>query len=221
MSTLRRKTDGGQQPMGHEYSIVNKTDHFVRQRSLVGVANQANDRRVRRTTQGLTHALVALVDEKRYDAITIQDLLDRADVGRSTFYSHYRSKDDLLLKSFERLLDRLDQAIDRDDPTRGRMAPVRELFGHVGKFRSFHKELIRVHMLDRLYQTGTNQLSRTVARRLAALPHTPGAVSVPAPIVARAHAGALFALLRWWVEHDTPYSPERMDQMLHAMRLNR
>lgn len=169
---------------------------------------------MRRTKQALTHALVALVLEKRYDAITIQDLLDRADIGRSTFYSHYRGKDDLLLKSFERMLELLDQALDRDEPGHSRMAPVRELFDHVAKFRSFHQALARAHMLDRLYQTGTDHLSRTIGRRLAALP--PGPVALP--VMSQAFAGALFALLRWWVDHDAPYSPERMDEMFHAIR---
>ena len=200
---------------------MNKRDHSVRQRALVGSASRADDRRVRRTTQALTHALVALAQEKRYDAITIQDLLDRADVGRSTFYSHYRGKDDLLLRAFERLIERLDQAMARDAPEHSRVAPVRELFGHVGEFRSFHRELARAHMLDRLYQAGTHQLSRTIARRLDTLPPGPGGNPVPLPVMAQALAGALFALLRWWVDHDAPYSPERMDEMYHALQLTR
>jgi AcrR family transcriptional regulator len=127
------------------------------------------DRRVRRTSHALTQALVDLMLEKRYDAITIQDLLDRADVGRSTFYSHYRGKDDLLLRSFGRMLE----------------------------------------LLDGMLQSGSDG-----ARRLDA---TPDAVVVPVPVFARAYAGALFALLHWWLREDAPYSPEAMDRMLHAL----
>jgi AcrR family transcriptional regulator len=75
-----------------------------------------DDRRVRKTQVALIGAFVELVLEKRYDAITIQDLLDRADVGRSTFYAHYRGKDDLLAKSFIGMLAMLDREIDRDGP---------------------------------------------------------------------------------------------------------
>ncbi len=173
---------------------------------------------MRRTQEALVFALVELVLEKRYDAITIQDLLDRADVGRSTFYFHYRGKDDLLLRSFERMLEGLDEAM-KPDASAGRVAPVRELFGHVGEFRVFHRALSRAHMLDRLYQVGTTQLARTIARRLAASPPRPGAESVPVAVVAQAFAGALFALLRWWVDEGAPYTPEQMDEMYHAMRL--
>jgi len=173
---------------------------------------------VRRTTQALTHALIALVVEKRYDAITIQDLLQRADIVRSTFYAHYRSKDDLLLRSFERLLERMDQAIDADAAGAGRLAPVRELFQHVGEFQAFHRRLAQARVLDRLYQAGTDQLSRTIAGRLAARAPGAGGGAVPLPLAARARAGALFALLRWWVDHGAPYTPEQMDAMFHALR---
>src|SRR5438046_2383994 len=63
------------------------------------------DRRVARTRHALAMALMQLTVEKRYDAITIQDLLDRAGVGRSTFYEHYRGKDDLLTRSFEGMIE--------------------------------------------------------------------------------------------------------------------
>lgn len=58
-----------------------------------------NDRRVRRTRATLHRALIELMIERGYDRVTVQDVLDRADVGRSTFYAHYRSKDDLLVVS--------------------------------------------------------------------------------------------------------------------------
>ena len=179
---------------------------------------------MRRTQQALTSALAEMVLEKRYGAITIQDLLDRADVGRSTFYAHYRGKDDLLLRSFARLLERMDEDLDRAGPEPVRLAPVRELFRHVGEFRSFHRGLAAARMLDRVYQAGTNALTETIARRIAALPPRPGEVVVPVRVMARASAGALFALLRWWVDHDVAYGPEaygpeRMDELYHAIVL--
>jgi AcrR family transcriptional regulator len=173
---------------------------------------------VRRTRQALAHALIDLVLAKRYDAITIQDLLDRADIGRSTFYSHYRGKDDLLLRSFERMLETLDQALERDVPPNRRVAPARELFAHVGEMRVFHQALARARVLDRQYQVGIVHMSRTIEHRLAARPARSGAAAMPLPVQARALAGALFAMLRWWVDHDAPYTPQQMDDMFHALR---
>jgi AcrR family transcriptional regulator len=61
------------------------------------------DRRVRRTRRALHDALLTLMTEKSYDAVTVQDIIDRADVGRSTFYSHFTDKRDLLDSGFEDL----------------------------------------------------------------------------------------------------------------------
>jgi len=49
-----------------------------------------SDRRIGRTRRLMHEALMALIVEKGYEAVTVQDILDRADVGRSTFYAHYR-----------------------------------------------------------------------------------------------------------------------------------
>lgn len=176
---------------------------------------------MRRTHEALTFALIHLVLEKRYEAITIQNLLDRADVGRSTFYSHFRGKDDLLLRSWGRLLEGLDRDMDqrRDgaDPAHRRIAPVRELFGHVAQMKQFHQALARARMLDRVYQVGVVQLGATIARRLTKSPLATAGETVPTPVAAQAYAGALFAMLRWWVDHDAPYAPEWMDETFHAI----
>ena len=184
-----------------------------------GPAKAKADRRIRRTTDALVTALIDLVHAKRYDAITIQDLLDHANVGRSTFYSHYRGKDDFLLRSFERMLASLDGGIDRDSSTIVRIAPVRELFAHFGQMRGFIHSLERAHRLDRVLQVGATQLSVTIARRRAALPDARVPDGVPPAARAQALAGALFALLRWWMDQDKPESPERMDAMYHAICL--
>jgi AcrR family transcriptional regulator len=60
------------------------------------------DQRIRRTCERLGSALVALIQEKPIDHVTVQEVLDRASVGRSTFYLHYRDKDDLLLSQLEK-----------------------------------------------------------------------------------------------------------------------
>src|SRR5690349_22765699 len=60
-------------------------------------------RQVQRTRQHLEEACIALILEKGYEAVTIQDILDRANVGRSTFYVHYRDKEDLLMSRFQAL----------------------------------------------------------------------------------------------------------------------
>jgi AcrR family transcriptional regulator len=67
------------------------------------VTEKKLDRRVQRTRRLLHEALIFLILEKKYESITVQEILDRADVGRSTFYLHFRDKDELLVSGFQNL----------------------------------------------------------------------------------------------------------------------
>lgn len=203
--------------------MVNKSVRIVRELGGDG----ATDRRVERTQRALTFALVELVLSKRWAKITVQDLLDRAGVGRSTFYFHYRSKEDLLLKSFVKMLDLMDSCLDRDGDGAGggRVAAVAELFAHVGEVTAFHRALARAHVLERLFLAGAQHMSRHIERRLAALAGegdgarspSSGAGAPSLRVAAQAHAGSLFALLRWWIDQAAPHTPEEMDRMFHAL----
>jgi AcrR family transcriptional regulator len=62
------------------------------------------DRRIQRTLKLLHEALASLIREKAYDRITVEQILERASVGRSTFYTHFRDKDELLASSIRELL---------------------------------------------------------------------------------------------------------------------
>jgi len=161
----------------------------------------------RRSDRALVHALVQLTLEQRFDAITVQQVLDRAAVGRTTFYARYRSKDDLLVKSFACMLALLDQHLEQQGPSCGRVAPVRELFTHVKDAQGFHRALGRSRKLDDLYQAGVEHFSGTIAARLPA----------GSALLARGYAGALMALLRWWIETGAPQTPHEMDELFHEM----
>lgn len=65
------------------------------------------DRRVRKTQSAIYSAFVSLIVERGYEAISVQHIIDEADVGRTTFYAHFKSKDDLLMFGFQRLRDDL------------------------------------------------------------------------------------------------------------------
>src|SRR5690349_3955430 len=68
---------------------------------------KAPDRRVERTRQLLEAALLSLIKEKEFEAISVQEIIDRANVGRATFYAHYDNKEDLLESGFDGLLTML------------------------------------------------------------------------------------------------------------------
>ena len=92
---------------------------------------EKNDRRSNRTRELLSGALVELMLEKRYDSITVQDILDRADIGRSTFYAHYTDKEDLLMSELTRLMRTLQVYTHEPGHAHGGLLPSLEFFRHV------------------------------------------------------------------------------------------
>ena len=87
------------------------------------------DRRVQRTRRLLHKALMSCILEKKYESITVQEILNRADVGRSTFYVHFRDKDELLVSGFGELQSLLSprrrlQRGFQANPTKGLLASV-------------------------------------------------------------------------------------------------
>ncbi|MGW6725945.1 TetR/AcrR family transcriptional regulator [Nocardia sp. NPDC055029] len=97
------------------------------------------DRRVRRTRDTLHRALIELMIERGYDRVTVSDIIDRADVGRSTFYAHFRDKDDLLLVSCTEFLRR---EIARTTAPGSPIAPLRVMFHLAAQYPEVYQPLI-------------------------------------------------------------------------------
>ena len=100
-------------------------------------STKKTDARVRRTRDALGDAMVALMLEKPFDSITVQDVLDRANVGRSTFYTHYSDKDDLLMSDAEEFFEAVAMSLSARGDKSDRVFPVREFFGHITEAKQF------------------------------------------------------------------------------------
>src|ERR1700676_4975957 len=105
------------------------------------------DLRVRRTRDALGDALITLMQEKPFETITVQQVLDRAGIGRSTFYAHYRDKNDLFLSDLEAFLGSMSTLLLRQREASNRVAPVRELFAHVAEMHRLRAALIAADKL--------------------------------------------------------------------------
>lgn len=176
------------------------------------------DRRTQRTRRQLSQALVDLIEEKRFDDITVQNVVDRADVGRSTFYSHFRDKEDLFEQQWERFIETLAGRIDWDKAGKGSFVPVGHLFQHLQEAQSFYRGLLRSRKIEPIFKSGIEYLSQEIKaalnQRLKAKRRQPG---VPIPILANHLATQLFALLKWWLDAGMPYPPEKMDEVFHRL----
>jgi AcrR family transcriptional regulator len=102
------------------------------------------DRRAARTRRALHQALIALILRKGYEATTIQDIIDAADVGRSTFYAHYAGKEDLLRGGFEALRAELARArLDaKERHDAGPLAFSRAMFEHACGYKQVYRALV-------------------------------------------------------------------------------
>src|SRR5881396_2641445 len=90
-------------------SVRDREDAMVRKRSARTA--KPPDRRVQRTRKLLQDALVSLMIEQGYEATTVQDIIDRANVGRATFYAHFADKETLLVSRLEDLRAMLAQSV--------------------------------------------------------------------------------------------------------------
>ncbi|MGA8086063.1 MAG: TetR/AcrR family transcriptional regulator [Terracidiphilus sp.] len=175
------------------------------------------DARVRRTRMQLGTALLNLIIEKPINDVTVQDILDRSGVGRSTFYLHYRDKDDLLVSQLETFLETISNSLsDRKDKSH-RVMPVAELFAHIGNQNKLYRVLSDSGHLKDFFELAEGFFARGIERRLT---ESGKLTKVPQrELAARASAlsGSLLSLLRWWLDRGEKESPEEMDRMFHRM----
>ena len=177
------------------------------------------DRRVRRTRRNLAEALIGLILERGYEAITVQDILDRADIGRSTFYAHFRDKDALLLSCFDDLREDLRRDLDAMTPGVAPHDPAQPsivVFAHAYQHRRIYRALCGRHGGTIVYR----HLHALVAAALRAhlAPHLAASGSpIPADAIAEFYTSGLLGILTWWVDQGFPHGPVHVAQMYGAM----
>ncbi len=171
------------------------------------------DRRIQRTRQALRDALIALITEKGYETITVQDIADRANLARATFYLHYKDKEDLMLRSLEESYDELVEHVEKagaEDPARVGIHSDLIVFQHVAEYAEFY----RIILGRRGVASFTVQIRHYLAKvtRKIAVDLTPEHLhqSPMFDMMLHTQAGALIALVSWWLENDMPYTPQQM-----------
>ena len=178
-----------------------------------------HDRRIRRTRRLLIEALIALIMEKGYSKITVQDILDRADIGRSTFYAHFRDREALLVACFDNVRDELRAEIDAMTPGASLPDPARPaaaIFAHAQRRRPVYRALCGKQggaiVLGHLHGLVRGLLQEHLQPHLAA-----AGSDMPVEVVAEFYASATIGLLSWWVDRDFPYEPSHLTQMYRRL----
>jgi AcrR family transcriptional regulator len=178
------------------------------------------DRRVQRTRELLLKTLIELIGERGYDAITIQDIVDRANVGRTTFYLHYRSKDELFMSCHEAIVSEFHSLHPR---AREELLSLEAPPGVISAYR---------HLLDAralLYPIFQGKDGPVILRRIrdrsaqeikASLgaAFAEGDSTVAFDVLANYLAGAQITLVQWWLEKRQPHTPENLAQTFHRLQ---
>lgn len=188
------------------------------------------DRRVSRTRRLLRDALFALMLEKGFEAVTIEEITGRADLGRTTFYLHYRDKEDLLMESLSELVnDLIEQLASLPGPTarlnenggEAYAAPaVRLAFEHVAQNADIYRLILRGEGTYSANQRVRELVSRAIASlfsTLEAREHVRFQPQVPMEIFLQFVAGSWMGLTSWWLENRLPLPAEQMAVLYQQM----
>lgn len=178
---------------------------------------KTEDRRIQRTRQGLQDALLALILEKGFDAVTVQDVIDHANVGRSTFYSHFQDKEDLLLSGFEHLRTEferffMEQAVTDESP----WALSLSMFQHAESRRDIYKALAGkqggnialAHIQKYLYAYLLEHLKEQLPKRKK---------TISPEVLTHYIASSFISMLTWWLNNDSSYSAAQMNDYFRQL----
>ncbi len=175
--------------------------------------NRLLDRRIQRTRPLLQEALFHLIIERGYERITIADITERANLGRTTFYLHYRDKDDLLQESIKALLHdlHLDVELAMEGPCTYPLVAIR-IFQHVARRRLLYQAMLKEAGPTRTLEDVMRTYFTELCQRF--LPEDPLKMGNPSlmssEILAVHAAGSLLGLLSWWLNQEVSLSSEDM-----------
>lgn len=180
--------------------------------------NTKTDRRVTRTRQALRQALLELMNEKEFKGITVEEITDRADLGRTTFYLHYRAKEDLLLEEVSDLIHQIahqvaNVSIAEWQQQRITQRPILMLFQHVKANARVYRLLLRGEGMQQTMERLGNIIIRAVnevAQMQGELQLLLKNSRVPLSFLGYFFTGALFATIIWWLEQDFSSTPEEI-----------
>jgi len=184
---------------------------------------EQTDRRIRRTRRVLHNALMSLVIEKRYDKITVQDILDRADVGRSTFYTHFQDKDDLLVQGLAMFSENLNTHIEGSDHGSGEgehLLHSLTFFRHADMHHELYRAMQEGGGADVIMEAGRRHLTQDIQNHLGAYFSDRASEEIPLPLITNFLAGAMLSVLMWWLDADRPCSPEEVNEIFQQLAMD-
>ena len=192
------------------------------------------DRRIQRTRHSLRAALLELIKEKEYDDISTEEITERANVGRATFYKHYKDKEDLLLEEFREMANEKVQVLsevpfsawlqpEEDSADFGRKMsapPLLILFEHIYDNSELYYILLKSErsgrVIERIRKISTEAIVKFVEAKAKTDP-IPFFFKVPIDFLAAFFSGALLSTIDWWLEEGLRHTPREMTHLFQGL----
>ncbi len=180
------------------------------------------DRRVKRTQETLQQALMDLIAERGYETVTVQDILDQANVGRTTFYEHYTGKDDLFMSCHEAMVRELRigllHPLTREELLSAELPPDMALaYRHLEDQRAQLYPIFQGRdsplILRQIRERSAREIEANLRSAFAESDST-----IPLELLANYLAGAQVALMQWWLEKRRPHAASQLAETLHRMQ---
>jgi AcrR family transcriptional regulator len=182
--------------------------------------NRSIDRRAARTRATVHDALLALIRDKGYDAVTVSDICERAKIARSTFYAHYTGKDDLMRSGFKNLSDLVGDsqmvASTQRDPKQRDLAFSRAMFEHARSHVHLHGTLMGSRGGTIALDMIRHMLCDVVRREFFAAGKKP-MDGVNRELIVRYMVGAFMGVVAWWLDGGAKLPIERIDDMFQRL----
>ncbi|MBL8155227.1 MAG: TetR/AcrR family transcriptional regulator [Anaerolineae bacterium] len=180
------------------------------------------DRRKQRTRRLLHDSLLALIVERGYDDLTIQDITDRADLRRATFYLHYKDKDELLIALLRETFDKLAQQLEAEsssDALAGKtfLKTYQLMFAHVAENTVLYRTILGGQVGALVSRSIREYLAGHVLRALSS--ENANDFGLPDEVIAHYIAGVELSLITWWLENGQPFGIEAMAEMTQRLVL--
>lgn len=171
------------------------------------------DRRVEKTKQAIIEAMENLMEKKRYTQITVQEIIDEANVGRTTFYAHFPTKDDLLHTCIDKHMESFKGA----DKMEAHLVGIAELFEHIKQHKKLIKGLLNCEVSDILSARCQSYIEKRLILHLEMLHIEIKDMSIPLSILSCYLTGSLLAIARQWMETGMRETPRELENYFMAM----
>jgi AcrR family transcriptional regulator len=168
--------------------------------------------------------MLSLIEEKGFEAVSVQEIVDRANVGRATFYAHFDNKEDLLASGFDGLRASLKEcqreALAVKSHAEERVfAFSHEVFAHANEYRDVFQAMVGKQSGAVVQQLLHKIVLDLIRDEVKAIASRTAASSIPVEALARFMAGALLGLLMWWLNAKTRLSSEDVNRIFRRLAI--